>query len=282
MQNGAENCVYKEIFVIGAGAMAEAFIRGMTERKVLNPEKIHVVNRSRAERTELLSALYGVTIETSFEPAAETDLVVVAVKPADVATALAAVQPFLHGQPVLSVAAGVTLNYLSEQISGCSPVVRTMPNIPVAVLAGSTAVSFSDGLSEEQRQGIVFLLGQLGEVVEIPEEMMDAATALSGSGPGFVSYFLEAMENAAVSLGFSPEMARKLLLQTVVGTAKTLGEWGLSPAELRQRVTSPGGTTHAGVSVMNEKDLGSTVLEALRAAAARSAEMGQQYAAMKK
>lgn len=270
-----------KIFVVGAGSMAEAFIRGVIENQAAAPSQIEVVNRTREARRRLLMDLYGVATTTAYEGAKMAELVVIAVKPADVLGALEQLTPYLNGQPVLSFAAGVTLDFMRTAIQFKSPVVRTMPNIPVAVLSGATAVSYSTDVSAEDQQLVRYLLEQVGKVVEMPENLMDAATAFSGSGPGFVCYFLEAMENAAVSLGFAPEMARELLLQTVIGTAKTLGEWGLSPRELRERVTSPGGTTHAGVNEMQTGDLEGVVKSALRAARNRSEEMGRQYAAAK-
>lgn len=270
-----------KIFIVGAGSMAEAFIRGIIENKAAAPAQIQVVNRTREARRKLLVDLYGVEIATDYEGAKTAELVVIAVKPADVLGALEQLTPYLHGQPVLSFAAGVTLDFMRGAIQFKSPMIRTMPNIPVAVLSGATAVSYSAEVSPEDQELVRYLLEQVGKVVEMPENLMDAATAFSGSGPGFVCYFLEAMENAAVSLGFEPEMARELLLQTVIGTAKTLGEWGLSPRELRERVTSPGGTTHAGVTEMQTGNLEGTVTLALQAARNRSEEMGRQYAAAK-
>lgn len=267
------------IFVVGAGSMAEAFIRGIIERRAVDAERIQVVNRHRSERINLLQELYGVQAATGLAHAADADLIVLAVKPADVAGVLRSLSPYLDGQPILSFAAGVTLSHLSDLVERKSPVIRTMPNIPVAVLAGATAVSFAAEVQSADRELVRFLLEQVGKVVEVPEHLMDAATAFSGSGPGFVCYFLEAMENAAVDLGFAPEMARELLLQTVIGTAKTLGEWGLSPRELRERVTSPGGTTHAGISMLQAGNMEGVVKQALRAAKNRSQEMGQHLAA---
>jgi pyrroline-5-carboxylate reductase len=199
------------------------------------------------------------------------------VKPADMAAVLQQLRPFLHGQVVVSFAAGLTRAWLHEQVEGRAHVIRTMPNIPVAVMSGVTAVTCGPDLDAQEREHVLFLLRQLGEVVELSEDMMDAVTAFSGSGPGFVCYVLEAMENAAVQLGFTPETARLLLLQTVVGTARTLDEWGLSPAELRKRVTSKGGTTHAGIQAMQDANLDGIIAQALRAAAQRSAEMGREY-----
>ncbi|WP_245631838.1 pyrroline-5-carboxylate reductase [Alicyclobacillus ferrooxydans] len=268
----------EEIFIVGAGAMAEAFVKGLTSRKAIPAKRIIVMNRSQTDRLENLCTSYGVQAGT-LDQVADARLVVLAVKPNSVGEVLQTIAPHLHGQPVLSFAAGVSIDWMSHVIGGVSPVIRTMPNIPVAVLEGATAVSFGEGTSWTDKELVRYLLGQLGEVVEIPESLMNSATAFSGSGPGFVCYFLEAMEDAAVRLGFEPEIARELLLQTVVGTARTLREWDLSPHELRRRVTSPGGTTHAGVTVMDEARMRDIVDKALGAAADRSAEMGNAYRA---
>lgn len=267
------------IFVIGAGAMAEAFIRGVTEQQAVSPDKIHVLNRSHSQRLADLADNYGITPARSIAEVAACRLIVLATKPADCATALGQAAPYLQGQLLVSLAAGVTIDFLHEAAQGKAAIVRTMPNIPVAVLEGVTAVAFQSSIQQRDRDDVLFLLRQIGDVVEIEEAMMDAVTAVSGSGPGFVCYFLEAMEEAAVKLGFTPQMARRLLLQTVVGTAKTLSEWGLTPRELRQRVTSPNGTTHAGVTQLEEGQVTAVVAGALQAAAARSAEMGRTYAA---
>lgn len=265
------------IFVIGAGSMAEAFIRGVTERGVVAGEQIRVINRTRGERLEHLQSTYGVIPAESFEEISLCRFVLMSAKPFDSASALQAARPYLSGQPVISFAAGVTLDWLSEEVHLKSPVIRTMPNIPVAVLAGTTAVSFGEDVLQPDRDAVLFLLKQVGDVVEVPETMMDAVTAVSGSGPGFVCYFLEAMEDAAVRLGFTPELARRLILHTVAGTAKTLSEWGLSPSEMRTRVTSPNGTTQAGITAMAEGELPKAVSDALFAAAARSADLGQNF-----
>lgn len=266
-----------KIFVVGAGSMAEAFIRGVTETGAADPRHILVINRGRADRLQRLQDTYGVAA-ASWVDAERARLIVLAVKPADIGTAVTALKPHLQAQTLLSFLAGVSIDTIRHYSEGRVPVIRTMPNIPVAVKAGAIAMSCADDVRESDRLDVLHLLGQIGDVVEVPESLMDAATAFSGSGPGLLCYVLEALEQAACNLGFTAETARRLLLQTVVGTARTLDEWGLSPNELRLRVTSPGGTTHAGVEVMKARDLAGAVDEALRAAAARSAEMGKAYA----
>lgn len=265
------------LFLLGAGAMAEAFIRGIVRKGALQPEQIYVLNRSRGQRLMELQEEYGVVPAKSLMDAADAAVVVLAVKPADAAQALDELRPYLHGQLLISFAAGLSTEWLLEAIGNQAAVVRTMPNLPVAVESGVTAVAFAEHVTHKDRLLARFLLEQVGAVVEMEESLLDAATAFSGSGPGFVCYFLEAMEESARRLGFDEETARALLLHTVAGTAKVLLDWQLSPEILRRRVTSPRGTTHAGLQVFEQSGLKTFVNEALQAAAARSAEMGKQF-----
>lgn len=262
------------IFVIGAGAMAESFIRGVLHHPSVQPSDVSVVNRVRADRLLHLVESHNVRAAKSLSEAEGAEVIILAVKPHDVFAALKNLTPYLHGQTIISFAAGVTIASMNRATQGRAQVIRTMPNVPVAVLEGAIAMAVSHGVDIERVQQAKQLLSELGLVIELEESMMDAATAFSGSGPGFVSYFLEAMEEAAVALGFSAEMARSLLIQTVVGTARVLEEWRLSPSELRERVTSPNGTTHAGVTVMEQYRMREVIGEALQAAANRSREMG--------
>ncbi|QQE79362.1 pyrroline-5-carboxylate reductase [Alicyclobacillus sp. SO9] len=267
-----------EIFVIGAGSMSEAFIRGITKGGVVPPEQIRVLNKSRRDKLEQLTAGYGVRQATSFSDIQHADIVALAVKPADVSQALSSALPFLDGQLLISFAAGVGLAQLERDSEGKAAAIRTMPNLPVSVSAGTTAVAFSEDVGREERTVVLRLLEQLGDAVEMPEDMMDAVTALSGSGPGFLCYMLEAIEDAAVSVGFTPELARRMLLTTLTGTVRTLDEWELSPRELRLRVMSPGGTTAAGVDVLEKNQVRQSIGKAILAAAQRSEELGRTYA----
>ncbi|WAH37667.1 pyrroline-5-carboxylate reductase [Alicyclobacillus dauci] len=266
-----------KIFVLGAGAMAESFIKGVLQKHVVSPSDITVINRNRPERLNELRRDYGIRPAESIADAEDSEVIIVSVKPYDVRDALKELSPFLHGQTLISFAAGIPIAFMDRVVEGRAQVIRTMPNVPVAVLEGAIAMAVSERVGADQLERAKQLLRQIGTVVELDEELMDAATAFSGSGPGFVSYFLEAMEQAAVELGFSATMARQLLIQTVVGTAKVLEEWRLSPTDLRERVTSPNGTTHAGLAVLNESGMREAILEALTQAAKRSREMGEEY-----
>ncbi len=274
---GAAQGRQPSLFVLGAGAMAEAFIRGLVRRQAIESSQIRVKNRSRRDVLDQLQNEYGITPAESLAEVADAAVVVLAVKPADTVLALEQLRPYLNGQLLLSFAAGIPIALLDQASGGKAAVVRTMPNLPVAVESGVTAVAFHAKVSSHQRLLARFLLEQVGAVVEMDEAMMDATTAFSGSGPGFVCYFLEAMEEAAEQLGFDEATARALLLHTVAGTARVLLDWKLSPEVLRRRVTSVGGTTHAGVQVFEQSGLKQAVSEALSAAASRSAEMGRIY-----
>jgi len=265
-----------DIFVIGAGSMAEALIRGVVEGGVVPPQQIVVQNRSRRDRILHLCETYGVRAAAGWSDVAHARWLVVATKPADAASALQSARPFVTDQVILSFAAGITLAQLSDWAGGLCSVVRTMPNIPVSVGAGMTAVCFADGVQPADRDSVGRLLEQLGSVAKIDESLMDAATALSGSGPGLICFFLEGFEQAAVQLGFTPDLARTFLLQTLKGTAQTLDEWGLTPAELREKVTSPGGTTFAGLEVLHQGGVAEVLTNALAAAARRSVELSEQ------
>ncbi len=267
----------ESLFIMGAGSMAEAFLRGVILKKAVSPDSIYVLNRSNQERLSRLANEYGIQVAKTAEPAKHAKVVILAVKPADAEVALQQISHCFHGQVLLSFAAGIPIDWLEAQTGHRAAVIRTMPNLPVAVQSGATAMACSASVRKDEAEYVRFLLSQVGIVVDLEESLMDAATAFSGSGPGLVSYFLEAMELAAVRLGFDALTARALLLQTVVGTARVLGEWGLSPEELRRRVTSPNGTTHAGVRVFEEHQMLDIVFKVLQAAARRSTEMGQAY-----
>ncbi len=265
------------IFVIGSGAMAEAFVRGIVGQQAVIAHNVHVLNRNHPEKLQEMASVYGIHPASDMAGIAKSRIVVLATKPKDAENAIKSALPYLNGQLLVSLAAGVHIEFLQTVCEGRAKIVRTMPNIPVAVLEGVTAVSFADGIQESDKKDVLFLLQQIGDVVEIPEDMMDSVTAVSGSGPGFVSYFLEAMEDAAVKLGFQPALARRLVLQTVIGTAKTLSEWSLSPRQLRERVTSPGGTTEAGLVELKAGELAQCVMKAMEACSAKSAEMGRSF-----
>lgn len=264
------------IAFIGGGNMARSLIGGLIADGV-EAQSLWVAERAPQSR-EALRAQFGVrTFESNPEAVIGAGIVVLAVKPQvlrEVAQGIAeAVQ---HQKPlVISIAAGVRMADIDRWLGGGVALVRTMPNTPALVRSGATALYAAAGVSAERRRQAESVLRAVGLTVWVDDEAdIDAVTALSGSGPAYFFLVMEAMEAAAVQLGLKPDTARLLALQTAFGAAKIALEASESPAELRERVTSPKGTTEAAVQVLREAGIEAIFSRALAAAAARSRELG--------
>lgn len=262
---------------IGGGVMAEAILARLCDRGTIAPAQI-LVSEPMAARRSLLVERYGVqTTDDNRSLLAQAAVVVLAIKPqmfatvaAQVAGAWNAAQPPL----VLSILAGTPLAKLEAAFGGC-PVVRAMPNTPATVGAGVTAIAPGSRVTADHMAQARQIFEAIGSVVEVPESLMDAVTGLSGSGPAFVALFVEALTDGGVAAGLPRATASTLALQTVLGTAQLLLETELHPAVLKDRVTSPGGTTIAGVAALERAGLRSAVIEAVQAAWQRSRSLGQ-------
>lgn len=266
----------KRIGFLGAGSIAESLVRGMLDAEVVGPEQILLSNRSNRERLTELSRRYGVGIAAGKRKVVSTcDILVLACKPKDMADLLAEVgEKVQPGQILLSLAAGISTNFIAERVGPEVQVVRSMPNTSCQVGESATAIARGEGVSEETMRLITAILSSVGQVYEIPEAQMDAVTGLSGSGPAYVYLILEAMIQAGQNMDLPFEVARALSIQTLKGAAKMLEETGEDPAILRERVTSPGGTTFAGLQVLNEAGFSQALIRAIARAAERSREMG--------
>ncbi|MDR7395196.1 MAG: pyrroline-5-carboxylate reductase [Armatimonadota bacterium] len=265
--------IYPTVGFVGAGNMAEALISGM--RAAGWPaERIWVTNRSNRARLDWLRARYGVqTTQEKEALCGASQVLVLAVKPKDVPEATSQLKPLVRpGHRLLSVVAGLTLSSLERAFPG-TPVVRAMPNTPSAVREGVTAYALGRWAGQEDARLAQELFGSVGAVVEVPEERIDLVTGLSGSGPAYVFFLVESLIEAGVRSGLPPEVARDLVVQTVFGAARMLRETGEDPAELRRRVTSPGGTTMAGVGALEEHGVRGAFLEAVQRAARRAREL---------
>lgn len=254
----------KEIAFIGAGNMAEALIRGLLASKTLPASHI-IAADVRPERLEELRKAFGIR---TGKP--EADIIILAVKPQQMSDALAQVA----GEHLLiSIAAGITTSRIEKEMGGKPRVVRVMPNTPALVGAGAAALCKGRYATDDDLATAETILGAVGTTVRVEEKLMDAVTALSGSGPAYIFYVTEAMIKAGVQAGLSEELAKKLATQTVFGAAKLLAESDESPASLRQKVTSPGGTTEAALKVMRDRKLAEIFVDAVAAAAQRSREL---------
>ena len=264
------------IGVIGGGQMGEALIRGILQSGLTLPEHITVAEPF-AERREYLETVYRIkTTDQEDELAENSSVVILAVKPQIVNTVLARYRKLLgRDHLIISIAAGVTIAQLEKGLGGNRSIIRVMPNTPALVLAAASALSGNSNVCKEEMETGLKIFAAVGTCVEVPENLLDAVTGLSGSGPGYVFTFIEAMIDGGVLAGIPRPVAEQLVLQTVYGSAKLAMETGEPAAVLKGRVTSPGGTTIAGLQVLEEGSLRGTVMTAVEAAAARSRELGE-------
>jgi pyrroline-5-carboxylate reductase len=267
------------ITFIGGGNMASALIGGLL-RNGHSAADLVVVEPAADQRNRLAKRFGVTTFARATGPALDCDVVVIAVKPQQMHEAATAMAPNLRGQLVISVAAGIRAADLSRWLDGHRRIVRCMPNTPALIGEGVTGLAGSADLSSEDRQAAETILGAVGQTVWVDHEsLLDAVTAVSGSGPAYVFYFMEAMHQAALGLGLNDQQARQLTLATFTGAARLAAQSQESPAELRERVTSKGGTTAAALSVMGEHEVQQHIVQALAAAQKRSVELGDEFGA---
>lgn len=256
--------------------MGEAIVAALARRGAAAASAIVVCDVVAARRDHLRSA-YGVSTADAPGPATDgASLVVLAVKPQDLAKVGSSIAGRLDAsQTVLSIMAGVRMAEI-ERIVGHDRIVRAMPNTPAQIGAGFVAWTAAEPVSAEAKNAIADILGTLGEAVEVPgEDDIDMATAVSGSGPGYVYLLIEAMIEGAVAIGLRRDLATSMVTRTVLGSVEYLLATGDHPALLRDRVTSPGGTTAAGIAAMEEYGVRAGVAAAIRAAYERALELGE-------
>lgn len=261
---------------IGGGRMAEALIQGICAAGQATPEQISVVDLDQGRRT-FLQDTFGVTVFDQAQPVLERcDVIILAVKPQVMAPVLTGIKAdVLARHLVVSIAAGVSLSSIESHLDGAPcRLVRVMPNTPALVREGAAAISAGKGASDEDVARVKALLDAVGQSVVLPESYLDAVTGLSGSGPAYVFSFIEGLIDAGVKVGLPRPEAQTLVLQTVLGSVKLAMETNQSPADLKAMVTSPGGTTIAGLHVMARAGFQGIVMDAVEAATKRSQELG--------
>lgn len=267
----------KTICFLGAGSMAEAMISGLVGKKLLPAEQVYAVNRGNRARIEELVSRYGIATPTKEEAIATADIVVLAIKPKDVASAIADIRPLTTPRQLfISVLAGTSTDYITSLLGHQAAVIRTMPNTSAAVGLSATALAPGAHASDTDMEIALNIFKAIGIVETVQEEALHAVTGLSGSGPAYVYYLVEAMEQAGQEIGLEGDVARRLILQTIIGAAHMLRDRGEEPAVLRKQVTSPGGTTAAGIGVLEERGFQEAMLACIKQAVARSEEMGKQ------
>jgi pyrroline-5-carboxylate reductase len=264
-----------KVSFIGGGNMAAAIIGGLIASGT-QPTDIEVVEINAEARVQL-SARFGVVTHTDLSQARLHGLIVLAVKPQTLPDVAAALSARLAGQLVVSIAAGVRVADLARWLGGHNRIVRAMPNTPALVQAGVAGLYAAPAVGQDARSQAEAVLRAVGGVVWVDDEpQLDAVTAVSGSGPAYVFYFIESLEAAGVAQGLAPETARQLALQTFFGAAKLALESGEEPGVLRQRVTSRGGTTERGIAVLEAAAVNLAISQAVEAASRRSAELGDE------
>ena len=260
------------VAIFGAGIMGETLLSGLLRSG--RPADSLVITERRADRAAELTAKYGVRALGNVEAAALADTMVLVVKPQDMGQLLDEISAQVGAENlVVSLAAGITTDFLQDRLPEGTSVVRVMPNTPALVDQGMAAVSPGTHCSVEQLEEAQDLLRATGKVLEVPEKLQDAVTAISGSGPAYIFYVVEAMIEAGVVLGMPRATATELVVQTLFGAATMIRETGQHPTVLREQVTSPGGTTAAALRELDDHKVRAAFITAMEAAAKRSKEL---------
>lgn len=265
----------QKIVFFGAGSMAEALIQGWVENDVVQPEHVYVSNRSNRARLEELQSKYGVQIVEDLEQIRDADLLILAMKPKDVKTAMATIVPYIAQETaVLSVLAGIGIDTI-EQGLGARAIARVMPNTSATIGMSASGIAFNEQVTAVQKALYIQMLEAVGIVIEVEEDKLHAITALSGSGPAYLYYLLEAFEKVGTEFGLPKEVVRQLMVQTFAGSAEMLKSVKEEPEVLRRKVTSPGGTTEAGIRALEAMHFSDAIANCIRSAENRSRELAK-------
>ncbi len=266
----------KKIAILGSGNMGEALVKGLLRAGKTPPESL-VCTDPRAERREELQKRYGVQVSAdSRAAAAQADLVVLAVKPQVIDALLDEVAPSVDARKlVISIAAGVPIAAIARKLGAGVRIVRAMPNTPALVGAGAAALARGPHATDSDLEQALALFEAVGVAVVVEEHHLDAVTGLSGSGPAFVFIAIEALADGGVKVGLARPVAMALAAQAVMGSAKLVLETGEHPGRLKDQVTSPGGTSIAGVHALEQHGFRAALIAAVEAATRRSKELGE-------
>lgn len=265
----------RKLAIIGGGKMGEALVGGLVDAG-WKPTDI-VVSEIHEERRAFLEKSYGIAVtDDSVEAVKDAATILLAVKPQDMETVLAEIAGFLNeGQLLMSIAAGIPIAFFESRLTAHVPVVRAMPNTPALLREGAAAIAGGTFATPEHMQTADSILSATCRIVHLPEKYLDAVTGVSGTGPAYVFFLAEALIEAAVGVGLPRDVATELSIQTLLGAARMLRETGKHPVELREEVTSPGGTTVAAMRVLERAGVRSAFLDAVRAATDRSRELAE-------
>lgn len=266
----------KKVGIIGGGKMGGVILHGMIAQNIRAPQDIIVADVDKNRLGELQKS-YGVNVTTdSAEAAKKAHIVILAVKPQNMADALASISGGIApSKLVISIAAGVTISFIADRLKKKVHIIRTMPNTPALVGEGITALAAGPGVSDEEMADAQSIFSAVGLTVTVKEEMMDAVTGLSGSGPAYAFTIIEALADGGVQMGLTRDVAVRLAAQTLLGSAKLVLSGDKHTGQLKDMVTSPGGTTIAGIRVLEEGGIRGTLMAAVEAATLRSQALGK-------
>lgn len=265
----------QKILFVGAGSMAEALIHGWVEQEVVPANHLYVTNRTNIERLHFLKSQYNINILETKEDMFNMDLIILAMKPKDVKVAMEAICPYISTDAaILSVAAGIAIATIEDGL-GNRPIARVMPNTSATIGMSASGIAFNSKVTEIEKALYLQMLEAVGIVIEVEEDKLHAVTALSGSGPAYLYYLLEAWESVGAEFGLTKETVRKLMVQTIAGSAAMLQSVKEEPTVLRRKVTSPGGTTEAGILALESNRFNEAVFACIKSAEARSRELAR-------
>ena len=265
----------KKIAIIGGGKMGGVIINGLVSRQLAPAQDVTVADKVK-ECLQGLKKTYGIaTTEDNKKAVQAAAVVILAIKPQDMGSVLDELKPIIDNKKiVISIAAGISTGFIEGHLKGGARVIRVMPNTPALIGEGAAALTRGKHAAEKDLELAELIFGVLGITVVVKEELMDAVTGLSGSGPAYGFLIIEALTDAGVLMGLSRDVALKLAAQTMLGAAKLCLQGGKHPAELKDMVTSPGGTTIAAVKVLEAGKIRATLMAAVEAATLRSRELG--------
>lgn len=258
---------------IGCGKMAGAILQGVAKSGSFSGEQLYLSDKDTERVTELSAACGARALATNLAVAEAADVLLLCVKPSDVGAVLGELQSVLHGKLIISIAAGLPIEKLQEFSGNTAPIVRVMPNTPALVHRGASAYALGKGVTAEQAELVEEIFGAVGLVFPVSEQLLDAVTGVSGSGPAYVYTVIEAIADGGVLMGLPRELALQLAIQTVIGAGEMASQTQMHPAALRDMVTSPGGTTIAAVEALESGGLRASLIAAVRAATEKSISM---------
>ncbi len=268
--------INRTITVLGAGNMGTALMKGIINSGLTPPDKLTACGRQH-EKLQRLAETWNVRYSIDASEAIQaSEIILLCVKPQTLPALLASTAgAFRNDQLVISIAAGITIDWLQRNIDSKVSIVRSMPNIAATVDQGATAVAFGQRVTEEQQRIAISIFEAVGDVVIVPEEQLDAVTGLSGSGPAYIYMVIEALIDGGVKMGISRDISTRLAIQTVLGSATLVKTSGLHPAILRDQVTTPGGTAINAIHELETHGLRSMLINAVATATRRSGELSK-------